>query len=70
VRSEFTRLSRSEPRIARDLVTFVGTAYQFKTRADYAVGSTATPITEAEATAAIEIAARFIETITEFIAGK
>ena len=32
VRSEFTRLSRTEPRIGRDLVTFLGTAYQFKTR--------------------------------------
>ncbi|MGA9866285.1 MAG: hypothetical protein WBQ75_07560 [Acetobacteraceae bacterium] len=42
-RSEFSRLSRAEPRIGRDLVTFLGTAYQFKVRADYAVGSSATP---------------------------
>jgi uncharacterized protein (UPF0332 family) len=53
VRSEFSRLARAEPRIGRDLITFLGTAYQFRTRADYAVGSTATPITHAEATAAI-----------------
>jgi hypothetical protein len=35
VRSEFSRLARGEPRIGRDLITFLGTAYQFKTRADY-----------------------------------
>jgi uncharacterized protein (UPF0332 family) len=29
VRSEFARLARAEPRIGRDLVTFLGTAYQF-----------------------------------------
>jgi uncharacterized protein (UPF0332 family) len=67
VRSEFTRLSRAEPRIGRDLVTFLGTAYQFKTRSDYAVGSTTTPITPAEAGAAIETAARFIDTITQLL---
>ncbi len=33
VRSEFARLARAEPRIGRDLVTFFGAAYQFKTRA-------------------------------------
>ena len=64
VRSEFARLARTEPRIARDLVTFLGAAYQFKTRADCAIGSTATPITDAEATIAIATTARFIETIT------
>ena len=67
VRSEFTRLSRAEPHIGRDLVTFLGTAYQFKTQADYAVGSTASPITAAEATAAIATAARFIDTITQLL---
>ena len=66
-RSEFARLSRAEPRIGRDLVTFLGTAYQFKTRADYAVGSTATPITPAEAIAAMATTARFIDTITQVL---
>lgn len=32
VRSEFVRLAKAEPRIGRDLATFLGTAYQFKTR--------------------------------------
>ena len=67
VRSEFARLARTEPRIGRDLVTFLGAAYQFKTRADYAIGSTATPITDAEATIGIATTARFIDTITQVL---
>jgi uncharacterized protein (UPF0332 family) len=65
VRSEFARLAKAEPRIGRDLVTFLGTAYQFKMRADYAVGSTAAPISTAEATAAIAVATGFIDTIAQ-----
>jgi uncharacterized protein (UPF0332 family) len=67
VRSEFTRLARTEPRIGRDVVTFLGAAYQFKTRADYSIGSTATPITDAEATIAIATTARFIDTVTQVL---
>ncbi len=67
VRSEFARLARAEPRIGRDLVTFLGTAYQFKTRADYAVGSTAAPITSAEAAAAIATTMRLIDTISQLL---
>jgi hypothetical protein len=39
-----------------------GAAYLFKTRADYAVGSTATPISAAEAAAAIATTTRFNDT--------
>jgi uncharacterized protein (UPF0332 family) len=67
VRSEFARLARGEPRTGHDLVAFLGTAYQFKTRAEYAVGSTATPITLAEANAAIATTARFTDTITQVL---
>jgi uncharacterized protein (UPF0332 family) len=67
VRSEFARLARIEPRIGCNLVTFLGTAYQFKIRADYGVGSSATPIMPAEAVAAISMAARFIETIARLL---
>jgi uncharacterized protein (UPF0332 family) len=67
VRSEFARLARSEPRIGRDLVTFLATAYQFKTRADYAVGPAATPISTAEAIAAISSAGRPIDTIIQIL---
>ncbi len=62
---EFARLMRAEPRIGRDLVTFLTTAYQFKQRADYAIGPAAAPITSAEAATALADAARFIETITK-----
>ena len=46
-------ISAAEPRIGRDLVIFFGTAYQFRTRADYAVASSVAPVTSAEAGAAI-----------------
>ena len=61
------RLARAEPRLGRDLVTFLGAAYQFKTRADYAIGATATPITDAEASAAIGTTERFIATIAQLL---
>jgi len=67
VRSEFARLARNEPRIARDLVTFLGAAYQFKTRADYAVGSAAAPLSVDEVSAALATAARFITIIAELL---
>jgi uncharacterized protein (UPF0332 family) len=67
VRSEFSRLAKGEPRIGRDLITFLAAAYQFKTRADYAVGSSAAPITPTEATAAIATTTRFIDTITQVL---
>jgi hypothetical protein len=40
---------------------YIFAAYQFKTRGDYAIGSTATPISAAEAGAAIGTAERFID---------
>lgn len=68
VRSEFTRLARNEPRIGRDLTTFLGTAYQFKAIADYAVGSANTPISAEEAIAAIRVAERFIDAVSGILA--
>jgi uncharacterized protein (UPF0332 family) len=67
VRGEFARLARNEPRIGRDLTTFLGTAYQFKTIADYSVGPAATPISAEEATAALDTARRFIDTISQVL---
>jgi uncharacterized protein (UPF0332 family) len=67
VRSEFSRLAKDEPRIARDLIAFLGAAYQFKTRADYTVGSTAAPITCPEAAAAIASTKQFIDTIAQLL---
>jgi uncharacterized protein (UPF0332 family) len=51
VRSEFTPLARADQTISRDLITFLGAAYQFKTIADYAVGPAAAPISDEDATA-------------------
>jgi uncharacterized protein (UPF0332 family) len=67
VRSAFARLAKAEPRIGRDLAIFLGAAYQFKTRADYAIGATAAPITRAEADAAIATARRFIDAIARLL---
>jgi uncharacterized protein (UPF0332 family) len=67
VRGEFARLARSEPRIGRELVTFLGAAYQFKTIADYSVGTANTPISAEEAIAAIHTAGRFIDTISRIL---
>ena len=68
VRAEFARLARNEPRIGRDLTTFLGTAYQFKTIADYAVGYTATPISAPMATTARSTAERFIDVVSQLLA--
>jgi uncharacterized protein (UPF0332 family) len=67
VRSEFARLAKAEPHIGRELTAFLGAAYQFKTRADYAIGATAAPITPAEANVAIIMARRFIDAITQLL---
>ncbi len=67
VQIEFARLTRAEPRIGRDLVTFLTTAYQFKQRADYAIGAAAAPMTSAEAAIALADAARFIEIIAKML---
>lgn len=68
VRSEFARLAKAEPRIDRELMTFLGTAYQFKARADYGIGPTATPISATEANAAIVTAEHFIDTVSVLLA--
>jgi uncharacterized protein (UPF0332 family) len=65
--SEFARLAKAEPRIGHDLVTFLGTAYQFKALADYAVGAAATPITSIEATFALEMTVHFIGAINDIL---
>lgn len=67
VRSEFARLAQAEPRIGRDLMTFLATAYQFKTQADYAIGSAVAPISVAEAASALATTARFIDTIVHLL---
>lgn len=48
-------------------MTFLATAYQFKTRAEYAIGPAAAPISLTEATAAIATTTRFIDTIAQLL---
>jgi uncharacterized protein (UPF0332 family) len=67
VRSEFARLAKTQPRIGRELTTFLGTAYQFKTIADYAVGASATPISAREARVALITASRFVDAVVEVL---
>lgn len=65
VRSEFSRLARSDQLVSRDLISFLGTAYQFKTVADY--GTAVVPISTEVASAAMSTAVRFIDTISKAV---
>jgi uncharacterized protein (UPF0332 family) len=67
LRGEFSRLARNDETVGRDLITFLGTAYQFETVADYSIGSAVTPISTAAATAAINTAERFIDAISRAV---
>jgi uncharacterized protein (UPF0332 family) len=67
LRIAFSRLARSEPRIAQEYLTFLAKAYELKSIADYSVGPTARPITADDATRAIETAERLIDTITQLL---
>lgn len=68
VRSEFSRLARSEPRIGREFLTFLAEAYEYKSIADYGVGSASASITAEDARTAIDTAARFISRLAELLA--
>jgi uncharacterized protein (UPF0332 family) len=67
LRTTFSRLTRNEPRIAPEYLTFLARAYELKSIADYSVGPAARPITADAAARAIETAERFIDTITQLL---
>jgi uncharacterized protein (UPF0332 family) len=67
LRSEFSRLARSEPRIGREYLTFLAEAYEYKSIADYGVGSTSPLITAEDARSAIDTAGRLIDCIAELL---
>jgi uncharacterized protein (UPF0332 family) len=67
LRSTFSRLARSEPRIAPEYLTFLARAYELKSIADYSVGPAARPITGNDAARAIESAERLIDTISQLL---
>jgi uncharacterized protein (UPF0332 family) len=66
VKSQFNRLAQHEPRIGRDLLTFMDEVYQFKAIADFGIGPAIDAITADVATSAIDTAERFIDIITRY----
>lgn len=66
VRSEFARLAKDDPRIDRAFPTFLARAYSLKETADYAIGHNV-GVTIAEAEQAIEIATRFVDSISRLL---
>jgi uncharacterized protein (UPF0332 family) len=67
VRSQFSGLTRDEPRIDAGLRGFLVEGYNLKSIADYEVGPDAC-VPFDEAAAAIEIAVRFVDRVAELIA--
>ena len=67
LRSEFSRLARHEPRIGREYLAFLAEAYEFKSLADYAIGSGSRAITAQDASSAIETAERLIACIVALL---
>jgi uncharacterized protein (UPF0332 family) len=67
VKSQFNRLAQQEPRIGRDLLTFLDEGYQFKAIADYGVGPAIDTVSADDAMSAIDAAERFIGTIAQLL---
>jgi uncharacterized protein (UPF0332 family) len=68
LRSEFSRLARSEPSIGREFLTFLAEGYEYKSIADYSIGSASPPITAEDGRSAIVTAARLIALIARLLA--
>ena len=62
----FALVAKADPRVDRRLASLLGRAYKFKETADYGVGSQ-TIVTVEEAQDVIDIAQRFIDTITQLL---
>jgi uncharacterized protein (UPF0332 family) len=67
LRAEFSRLARNDPRIDRELVSFLAQAYELKSVADYGTDSAA-EITLQDAEQALQTAARFVSLIAGLVA--
>ena len=67
LRSEFSRLARDEPRIDRGYLTFLAEGYEYKSIADYSVGSESLLITAEDAGSAVDTAARLIGCIAALL---
>ncbi len=66
MRAMFASVAKDAPRLDRTLASLLGRAYKFKEVADYGVGSQAV-VTAKEAQDVIEIAQRFVDTITQLL---
>jgi len=67
VHVQFARLTRQEPRVDLQLRQFLPQSYDIKSIADYGLGSS-DDVPVAQAVAAIETAARFVECIGDLLA--
>jgi uncharacterized protein (UPF0332 family) len=66
MRTMFALAVKADPRVDRKLVSQLGRAYKFKETADYGVGTQGV-VTAKEAQGVIDIAQRFIDTITALL---
>lgn len=67
LRAEFARLAKDDPRIDRELVSFLAQAYELKSVADYGTDSAAV-ITIEDAEKGLQTAARFVSLIAGLVA--
>lgn len=66
VRTEFARLLKDTPGGERAMLTFLAQGYKYKEIGDYGIGRGAV-VTDAEASDAIDKAARFLERVTALL---
>lgn len=67
LRVMYSRLAKDEPRIAQEFATFLGAGYEIKSVVDYETDPETPPITAERARSAIDIAARFIDSIASLL---
>jgi uncharacterized protein (UPF0332 family) len=67
MRTLFARVAKDDPRIDPTFASHLANAYKYEEIADYAVGSQSV-VTMPEAEEVIDIAARFIDTVTRLLA--
>lgn len=68
LRVMFSRLAKSEPRIAQEYVAFLARGYELKSIVDYDSSRTSPPISAERANSAIDTAGRFVDAIDNLLA--
>jgi uncharacterized protein (UPF0332 family) len=69
VRTELSRLARTEPRIPREHLTFLAKGYELKSIADYGIGPDEPAISAEDAGEAIDTAARIVDSVAAMLQG-